>query len=996
MRASSRVAIGVCGALGILVTDHGFAQSAQSGAALEEIVVTGSFIKRDSSFQPSSPVSVLEREELDARAPQTIASYLADLPFNFGSQFSSGRALGNERGGGNVNLRGLGPSATLVLLNSRRTTQNPDNPDNVVDVNSLVPEIMIERTEILKDGASALYGTDAVAGVVNFITRDRFEGFQWAARGNQATFSDKGDRRFEAMWGTKLFGGRTHLVGAIGVHDQDAMAGMPQTAPSQKGTENDIRFSSASSWPGEFVVPRRDANGALIPGNAGLRTNVVDPTCGQIVSSIPGAAAQPGMPATAAPDAASAVDCRYQFWSDNALQSEIRRYQAFVRLSHDVSDSFRIAADVGYASVDSETSYTAGDTINVPTVIPGHNPGNIFRAMNAAGEPLFAVSSGVSAGFSRDGAEVFLPLRDANGNVVLAPTPTVQSPGTIPFWEDVSYSGRPIGSQGGLPTGNTLGPGEFAWSRPSQASNDIFRSSLELSGDFNDRWSWQAAATYSKYHLATNGAVGVALTSRLNAALQGLGGPNCDPQTGSPGQGNCGYFNIFGNSAFATAPGDPRANTKEMVDWVIPLLRDTFDSSLLVGDFIVSGSLFDLPAGPLGVAAGYQYRGSTLEIDYDTAKNLGDTAAGTVFEDFDEDRSTHAAFVEFNIPLFRSGAGYMEFNGAIRHEDSGGKLQTTDPKFGLLYETPGRLLTMRASYGTSFVAPSLFRLYSASSANTAANDCAVGLHPVCTGERNLRIAAQTRGNPNLQPQSSEAYSFGVTLRPLDNLTLSLDYWHFNFEDLITTETATQLVAMDPDGSLTGRVSRDATGRVQSVRLQYFNASEMTTSGLDFEGSYAIEMDEAGRLSFNLAATYIKEYELVQSPGAAPINAVGRTNDSIAGVSPNSRLRGNFRATWANANHSLTALLRYYHPLKFTLTPGSEIDSWTPIDLTYSYRFDGDFLGNALGSQLSATLGVINVLDEEIPHVPVPGFQPFIPSLYDARGRMVWLRLTGEF
>ncbi len=981
--------------MGTLALGQAAAQNASAEPALEEIIVTGSFIKRDSGFQQSSPVDVLSREEIDTRAPQTIANFLADLPYNFGSAFSSGRALGNERGGGTVNLRGLGASATLVLLNSRRQTQIPDSPDNIVDVNSLVPEIMIERTEILKDGASALYGTDAVAGVVNFITRDNFDGFQWSLRGNEATYSHDGDRRFEAMWGGNLFG-KTRIVGAVGVYDQDMMAGMPQTAPSEEGRENDIRFSSASSWPGEFVVPRRNAGGALIAGPTGLRTNVVDPTCGQIVSSIPGATVPAGSLPAAASSAATAVDCRYQFWSDNALQSDIRRYQAFVRATHDFSDRFRLAADVGYASVHSESSYTAGDTMSVPVTIPGHNPGNLFRAVNATNQPLFAVSSGVSAGFSRDGAPVFLPARGANGAVILAPTPTVQSAGTIPFYEDVSYSGRPVGSQGGLPTGNTFGPGEFAQSRPSEGNNDIFRSSLELSGAINDRWDWQTAATYSKYHLATNGTVGVALNSRLNAALQGLGGSGCNPQTGQPGQGGCQYFNIFGNSAFATTPGDPQANTPEIVEWVMPLLRDIYSSNLLVGDAIVSGKLFDLPAGSVGLAAGYQFRGSQLEIDYDFNKNSGNTVSGTVQNDFDESRDTHAAFAEINVPIFRSNAGYLELNGAVRHEDSGGDLRTTDPKVGLMYETSNGMFTARGSYGTSFVGPSLFRLYSVSSNNPAVNDCPPTLNPACTGERNLRIAAQTRGNTELEPQSSEAYSFGFTVRPLDDWSLSLDYWHFNFKDLITTETATQLVNMDPTGAITGRVVRDPSGRLQSVALQYFNASEMTTSGVDFETRYAHDMSNWGRLDISLGSTYIKEYELVQAPGAAPINAVGRTNDGIAGASPNSRLRGNLRTTWSGMNHSLTALVRYYHSLKFTLVPDTEISSWTPVDLTYGYRFDGDMLGNALGSQLNITVGVNNVFAEEVPFVPFPGFQPFIPSLYDARGRMVWLRLMGEF
>lgn len=955
---------------------------------LEEVVVTGSFIKRDASFQQSSPVDVLQREELELRAPSTIANFIADLPYNFGSAFSSGRALGNERGAGTVNLRGLGPSATLVLLNSRRMTQLPDSPDNIVDVNGLVPEIMIGRVEVLKDGASALYGTDAVAGVVNFIVRDDFEGFQVSARAAEATYSSQGDRRIEAMWGG-AFGGATRVVAGLGVYDQDPMNGMAQAALGQKGFEDDIRFTSALSWPGEFVVPQRNAAGALIAP----RTNVVDPLCGSIVSSIPGRPSPPGTLPAAAADAASAVDCRYQFWSDNALQSDIRRYQAFAQITHDFDNSVRLQGDIGYANIETATSYTAGDPLTIATIIPGHNPGNIYyRAVNDAGQPLFAQSSGVSAGYSRDGAEVILPLRDPTTNqVLLAADPTNPAAG-IPFYEDIRFSGRPVGSQGGLPTDNALAPGEYAWSRPSVADNDIFRMSVALDGAISENWDWNAATTYSSYKLATNGAMGVALASQLGRALDGFGGPNCDPATGARGQGECQYFNLFGNSTFATAAGDPRANSQAVIDDVLPLMHDTYESSLLVAEGVVSGSLWKLPAGSLGLAAGYQLRRSDLKIDFDLNKNLTNTATGTTQEDFDENRDTHAVFAELNVPLLNSDFGYLELNGAVRYEDSGKGLSTTDPKIGLLFNSANDRLSLRGSWGTSFVAPSLFRTYSVSANNPAANDCLPSLHPICTGERNLRISAQTRGNPDLKPQTSTAFSTGVTFRPWDPFSVSLDYWRFEFEDLITTETVGQLVEQDPDGSLTGRVVRDVTGRLQRVILQYFNAQSVTAAGVDFSLDYRQELGDLGRVNFNIAGSYTDKYDWVLGEGLAPIEGAGMTNDGLP-ASPNTKLRTNVRGTWSRGNHSFTALVHYYDSLKFTRDPSIKIDSWTPVDINYQYTFSNNVLAT---DSLSLAIGANNVFAEEAPHVPFPGFQPVIPTLHDARGRMIWARVIANF
>src|SRR5690606_30180634 len=152
--------------------DEGAGASASASASenldteLTELVVTGSYI-RSESFQPSSPVDTLTRDDFDLRAPTTTAEFLADLPYNVNSAvLPGGRGAGGTPSSGSVNLRNLGEGATLVLLNSRRQTKLARSAE-AVDLNSLVPQIMIERVEVLKDGASALYGSDAVGGVVN-------------------------------------------------------------------------------------------------------------------------------------------------------------------------------------------------------------------------------------------------------------------------------------------------------------------------------------------------------------------------------------------------------------------------------------------------------------------------------------------------------------------------------------------------------------------------------------------------------------------------------------------------------------------------------------------------------------------------------------------------------------------------------------------------------------------------------------------------------------
>jgi iron complex outermembrane recepter protein len=167
---------------------------------LQSVIVTGSFIRRSEGFTPASPVAEVNRDDFESHAPKTVADFLTELPYSFNTQFAVGRAVGASNGSGSLNLRNLGAGATLVLLNSRRTVRDAVTLTSV-DVNSLVPQIMIERIEILKDGASSIYGSDAVGGVANFLTRSNFDGFEIVGQGDMREYGHNTDSRASAIWG---------------------------------------------------------------------------------------------------------------------------------------------------------------------------------------------------------------------------------------------------------------------------------------------------------------------------------------------------------------------------------------------------------------------------------------------------------------------------------------------------------------------------------------------------------------------------------------------------------------------------------------------------------------------------------------------------------------------------------------------------------------------------------------------------------------------------
>ena len=312
---------------------------------IEEIIVTGSYIKHLPEDSPT-PIQVLDRLELEASGVLQVADIMANLTVNSGSEFRSNLTISNGMAGSaNLNLRGLGLGSTLVLLNGKRLTLSSivsNDGSSFVDINQ-IPMNMIEAVEIQKDGAAATYGTDAVAGVVNFKTRSDFEGFELRA-GNQSTVNDfQMDNEISMLWGAG--NGRTHGVLSVSAFDRSPL------------DANDRDFAI-----NEYTISTLGSPGALM----GERGPVIDPDC----------AAKGGIPFPLGADETIGT-CGFQFGTFFELVAPETRTNIYGILTHEFDNQTEFKGEILYYQnkVDGLTASPTFPMLSFP-VLPAHNPGN--------------------------------------------------------------------------------------------------------------------------------------------------------------------------------------------------------------------------------------------------------------------------------------------------------------------------------------------------------------------------------------------------------------------------------------------------------------------------------------------------------------------------------------------------------------------------------------------------------------------------------------------
>ena len=750
----------VCAASSAAAQSAPSTSSDQDTGSTPDIVVTGSII-RGTPEDAALPVNVIGADELQKQGSPSAVELLKALPTSSAvlgdsNQFDS-RSQGAE-GIATANLRGLSPQRTLVLLNSRRLV-TAGNGVPAVDIN-LIPSAAIGRIEVLKDGAAATYGSDAIAGVVNFITRTDQEGFR--AAGTYRWVKDT-DGDIDASLSYGHVGNGFRMLAAVSFSKRGELLARDRSFAVQPYQNNPQGGWTGGGNPATFLGLA--ASGAP---TTGLQADSSCVPLGGVIGVGNGR-------------------CYTQYTGFDSLVDLEKRFTGWLDVAVDLTEKtkFEVTALYGRTTVPhylTSPSYiltqapslaSFGGTNPTPFVpgfyVPATNPG--FIAYKAANPTAFTANT----------TGAVFPL--------------------LLF--------RPF-MAGGNPS--TLGDPDETGSARGMRKSESMRFTAELSGEIAPKINYSLSATYHEYYRYIDGYD--SFGDRVQLALRGLGGPNCTGNT--PGANGCLWLNPFGNAVSAGAVNgttNPQgnaalANGKALTDWIFVPSYTAVDSQLFVLDANINGSSgIKLPGGDIQFGVGAQYRYNWFDTKYGANGNIavnpcrdtpitGNTnpaacsptsgvtpsAANGAYAFLGTGRNNFlkggvkAVFAELQLPVFDS----FNIQAAIRYEDYGGSVgSTVDPQVRARWQvTPW--LALRGGYGTTFRGPTLANI---------TNNFVTSLQLIGSTFKPVDVY----GNPALKPESSENYSGGVLLK-FGGFNASFDYFRYNLSDVIVTDPLSAMVA----------------------------------------------------------------------------------------------------------------------------------------------------------------------------------------------------------
>ncbi|MCG8441819.1 MAG: TonB-dependent receptor, partial [Caulobacterales bacterium] len=520
----------------------------------------------------------------------------------------------------------------------------------------------------------------------------------------------------------------------------------------------------------------------------------------------------------------------------------------------------------------------------------------------------------------------------------------------------------------------------------AEIQNNYFRALGGMEFSLPGGWTVDASYVYNKAERESLFAYGW-VASELNAALAS------------------GEYNPFGTRTVQPDLISPKDGVsvagfnREAFERYHHRNLETAEATQAVADIVASGDLFTVQGNTVAVALGAQYRDESFEEIRDPLDAAGLDSTPDQEAPFIEGAQTvYAGFGETLIPI----GDDFELSVAVRHESyEGGIGSTTDPKIGARWDVTDAF-ALRASYGTSFQAPSPFQTSVAS--GTAFIDDPTTLDAngnlICedsglTSNTTIIVA----GSPNLAPQTAKNINAGVILNLIPGLTFSADYWRFDYTDLIARDAEPQAIvdAQCPNGSdgslaiIDDRVGRSPSGQIRTVRTEFINTGSVLTDGLDFKMNYGRDIGELGYVGLDVGASYVNKFDIEVVDGAPIIDGAGSRNFRTPFRSV-PELRGNARLTWNLNNHTANASVRYIDSYEND-QPNEpiEIDSWTSLDLRYAYSFFDLF-----DTDTTIVVGVNNVADQDPPSLG-QGIRPaYDDAVHEIRGRLFFTELRVAF
>ncbi|MEE4383912.1 MAG: TonB-dependent receptor [Pseudomonadales bacterium] len=996
-RSRLRRAIAACAASAVVVPAS---LPALGEELVEEIVVTGSYIRRTTADSPS-PLTVIDRASIEQVGAIEVSDIVNRMTFNAGSTNVTNAFSGGDNSVGqtNINLRNLGLGSTLVLLNGKRfVASSTDSGGNAfVNTATMMPSIAIQRVEVVKDGASALYGSDAIAGVVNFITRDDFDGLELSfdARADQES-GEQTDVTFSGIWGASGERGSItasfEVLGREGLRIDDRYDDFGRSAVSTLGNPGStLPIGLGPDGP----APNSTAIGAYV-GTGGIG----DLDCELAADRHRQSFRSPlfGTPLAAGSTIDSLGGCIYDFSPFFNLVGEETRILSHVSGTFDLSESMELYGEFAFSDQEFRRGNSLFPLVRFPFV-PATNPG--VQNDLARRDALLTAADSPLAGFLT-----------TPGNVI----------GT-------TFFGRVLGF--------TPGDEETAL-RPvdtdTRATSAVWRGVIGTRGDLGDSWNYDFSVTRSERKANERGTD--TNQQNLQLALNGLGGPLCNAATGTPGVGNCEYYNPY-YSAFFTPDGSPQtdpalANSPDLLSWMVGEFRTNSTATQTVTDLVISGDLLELPNGmPLGMAVGAQWRRDEITAEADDTTNANGFSFIFGGQDWQGEENVFAAFVELAIPI----TDRLDLQFAGRYESFQDlDDESFDPKLTAMWRATDDL-TLRASTGTSFRVGSLLQRYGFTTQLVNIADPFSGSGLAFRPEVGI-------GNEALKPESAFVWNVGLSWKPsegiLEGLSADLDYYSFQYDDLIVRPGGQELIAIDtasrcpqglnddptdtipdcgiqPDGSIISigpgipdQVIRAENGAYLRAEPRFANADELETSGMDVSLSYEIATDNLGLFTPGITASWTREYVLT-NPDGSTTDGVGKRNINTTIGRSLPEWKANASLAWQKDRHGAFLLVRYidsYQDDQPTTGEGQcvgsclravatgidvanrTIDEWITVDLQYAYELPKIGFAEE-GSRIS--IGGTNIFNKRPPRVNFDGL--FDPFVHDPRGAIWYARYT---